>query len=217
MVILRNCKRIYFTDLIALLIHPHLPLTGNVFLSLSPHYSFGITQIKHSSPTNHYTMTIASFCLLLFILNLTIAVGAGLYETRIVLPLWFVRQADNIYFINTTAMQQTDTGRRFWGMVTTLPLTLLSLINLYYAFSSNTVAHIWWLLGTLLILLERLATFTFFIPTAIALQSNKNLPVEKKSRLAVQWLRFNYLRNGATTIGMLLCLKAFLSLVIQGV
>ena len=157
-------------------------------------------------------MTTASFCLLLFILNLTLALGAGIYEIRIVLPLWFVRQADGSILVDAAFMRQTDVGRRFWGMITTVPLTVLTLINLCYALTTGAHANAWWLCGALLILAERLATFAFFIPAAIALQSNDALSVTGKSRLAMQWLRYNYLRNWAMGIGVLLCLAAFLSL-----
>ncbi|MBE7174196.1 MAG: DUF1772 domain-containing protein [Williamsia sp.] len=156
-------------------------------------------------------MTTTSVCLLLFILNLAIATGAGLYEVRIVLPLWFVPQPDSGYAVDTAAMQKTDVGRRFWGMVTTLPLSLLTLINLVYSLTVDAPLNLWWLCGSLLILAERLATFLFFIPKAIVLQSDNHLSANDKSRLAARWLRLNYVRNTVTAIGLLLCVKAFLS------
>lgn len=77
-------------------------------------------------------MTFSNVLLSLLVLNLSIAFGAGLYETRIVLPLWF-RKTVLGYEVNLTAMHEIETGRRFWGFVTTVPLTLLMLANLVVA------------------------------------------------------------------------------------
>jgi hypothetical protein len=66
----------------------------------------------------------------LFVINHGIAFGAGLYEQRIVLPQWFSRSSGSGIRVNSEAMRNTDTGRRFWAFVTTVPLTLLTLANL---------------------------------------------------------------------------------------
>ena len=66
----------------------------------------------------------------LFVLNQGIAVGAGLYEQRLVLPLWFVPSPVGPR-VDTDAMRRIDSGRRFWAFVTTGPLTLLTLVGLF--------------------------------------------------------------------------------------
>ena len=67
----------------------------------------------------------------LFVINLGVAFGAGLYEHRIVLPRWITSQASGRW--NAEAALLDDTGRRFWGFVTTVPLTLLTVANLFVA------------------------------------------------------------------------------------
>lgn len=146
--------------------------------------------------------------LALFILNLGIAFGAGLYETRIVLPLWFPKSPYLMYRVNTEAMRSIDPGRKFWGFVTTGPLTLLTLANLFAAWQSPEPVHDWWLGAALLTLAERMGTFAFFIPTAIKLQKADQLPAESSSRLVMTWVRSNYFRNALTLIAWLLALKA---------
>ncbi|WP_375445079.1 anthrone oxygenase family protein [uncultured Fibrella sp.] len=146
--------------------------------------------------------------LALFILNLGTAFGAGLYETRIVLPLWFLRSPDLTYRVNTEAMHTIETGRTFWGFVTTGPLTLLTLANIFAAWQSPDPVHDWWLSAALLTLAERTGTFAFFIPTAIKLQKAGQLPAASVSRLVTSWVRLNYLRNALTLIAWLLALKA---------
>jgi hypothetical protein len=61
-----------------------------------------------------------SILLWLFVINLGIVFGAGLYELRIILPLWFTR-ADSGVRVNSEAMRHSDVGRRFWAFVSTGP------------------------------------------------------------------------------------------------
>ena len=76
---------------------------------------------------------IPDILLWLFVINHGIAFGAGLYEQRIILPQWFSRSSESGICVNSAAMRSTDTGRRFWTFVTTVPLTLLTLANLVAA------------------------------------------------------------------------------------
>lgn len=150
---------------------------------------------------------ISSIVLLLFIINLGIAFGAGLYEARIVLPMWFTRR-DGQYAIDHQAMQQTDVGRKFWAFVTTVPLTLLTLANLFLAFNAGTTPHGLWLAAACIAFVERVATFTFFIPTAIRFQRSDEKPVPNVSRLIERWQGFNYVRNALTLAAWIVALLA---------
>src|SRR5438046_3614296 len=100
-----------------------------------------------------------------FILGITL--GAGIYEFRIVIPMWFYKNNDKKYSVNFENMKNIDSGRKFWGMVSTVPLTLLTIANIFFAAKSNGQIHFWWLTATLIVLIERIGTFIFFIPTAI--------------------------------------------------
>lgn len=142
----------------------------------------------------------------LFVINLGTAFGAGLYETRIVLPQWFTKTPGTGYQLNSKAMNETDTGRKFWGMVTTVPLTLLTIANLILACQSSGHRHDWWLAASLIVLIERIGTFAFFIPTAIKLMQAESLSQSKISSLVVLWMRLNYVRNMLTLVGWLMAL-----------
>lgn len=72
---------------------------------------------------------IAEVLLWLFVINLGIAYGAGLYEKRIVLPMWFSKSTGAGWQVKGEAMRQTGTGLRFWAFATTVPLTLLTIAN----------------------------------------------------------------------------------------
>lgn len=154
--------------------------------------------------------TLPLLLLLLFILNLGIAFGAGLYEMRIVLPLWFHRSDNGNYKIDHHLMRQTDVGRKFWAMVTTLPLTLLTLINLFLASKSQTPAHDWWLAACCLSLVERIGTFAFFIPTAIRMERSELKHLSDVNTVVGRWVRLNYVRNLVTLVALLLTLRTVL-------
>lgn len=146
--------------------------------------------------------------LALFILNLGIAFGAGLYETRIVLPHWFPKSAKTGYRIDLAAMHRLDSGRRFWAFITTAPLTLLTLANLFMAWQTSQPGHVWWLAAALITLVERLLTFTFFIPTIIRLQRADLFTTDRANQVISSWIGVNYIRNGLTLISFCCALIA---------
>ena len=151
---------------------------------------------------------ISEILLLLFVINLGTAFGAGIYETRIVLPQWFSKSAEFGYSVNIEAMSKIDTGRKFWGFVTTISLTLLTLANLIVAWQSHEPRHDWWLAATLITLFERIGTFSFFIPTAVKLQRADSLPSIRVTNLVSLWIRLNYIRNILTLIAWAAALRA---------
>lgn len=133
----------------------------------------------------------------LFVINLGIACGAGLYEARVVIPPW----------AEMPPKSWPNTGLMFWVYVTTIPLTLLTLANLIAAWLDRSARRRWWLGAGTIILLERIATFSYFIPTMIALTSSDLPQPEVKAGLS-QWLLFNHGRHVLTFAGWLAALKA---------
>jgi hypothetical protein len=104
--------------------------------------------------------------LCLFIINLGIAFGAGLYESRMVLPKWAGMARET----------WPNTGLKFWAYVTTVPLTLLTFGSLWAAGQSAGPERPWWLAAAVIILAERIATFAYFIPTMVRLQDGVGVP-----------------------------------------
>ncbi len=144
----------------------------------------------------------------LFTLNLGTVFGAGIYEARLVIPLWFPRATGGRYLVDTAAMQTIDSGRRFWAMATTVPLTLLTIANLVSAWNYQSTGPNWWLVAGCIVLAERLLTFTFFIPNAIRVSKIGVSDPGRAGRLAAWWVRANYLRNAITLAGWLLAMMA---------
>ena len=67
----------------------------------------------------------ARIVLWLFVIDLGIAFGAGLYESKVELPRW-VRTAVTAAKAATPATRPSNPSMRFWVYATTVPLTILT-------------------------------------------------------------------------------------------
>lgn len=123
----------------------------------------------------------------LFVINLGIAFGAGLYESRVVVPNWLAPGWD------AEAARAADTGVRFWVYVTTVPLTLLTVANLVLAWRAHGLVRKWWLVSTGMTVLERVFTFAFFIPTMLWLTGDD--VSRNAAEVAARWATLNSLRH----------------------
>jgi len=150
--------------------------------------------------------TISTAVLWLFVINLGIAFGAGLYEHRIVVSRW-VSSGESGAHWNAEAARQDDVGRRFWAFVSTLPLTLLTLANLFAAWRSSGAVRGWWLAAALAVLAERAFTFSYFIPTMIGLMRAVDSPASAAT--AIRWSTLNYLRHALVLAAWLASLRTF--------
>src|SRR4029450_8372521 len=114
-------------------------------------------------------MVMSALLLSLFIINLGIALGAGMYESRIVVPQWLNRSSDCRTQWNAAAAVAANVGLRFWVYVPTVPLTPLPFANLFAAFQALGPARNWWLVAVVAAALDRASTFGYFIPTMLRL------------------------------------------------
>ncbi|MGH9320837.1 MAG: DUF1772 domain-containing protein [Vicinamibacteria bacterium] len=144
----------------------------------------------------------------LFVVDLGIAFGAGLYEHRIVLPQWVHDDPGGIIWFNAHAAREANTGLRFWVYVTTAPLTLLTLVNLVFAWRAPRVMRRFWLGAGVAALFDRVLTFSYFIPTMVALM-NESLSEREAAERGMQWIQLNYVRHALVLAAWLLALKAF--------
>jgi hypothetical protein len=143
----------------------------------------------------------------LFVINLGIAFGAGLYEHRITSPNWITPSTGPGLRWDAAAARRDDTGRRFWAFVTTIPLTLLTFANLFYAWHASGGVRSWWLAAVLAALADRLFTFAYFIPTMVRLMDMPHSPAAAET--ATRWLRLNYVRHALVLAAWLTALKTY--------
>jgi hypothetical protein len=141
----------------------------------------------------------------LFALNLGIAFGAGLYESRIVVPQWLTDAGSRW---NAQAARDANVGLRFWIYTTTIPLTLLTLASLVAANWAPQPVRFWWLAGAVAALVDRVMTFAYFVPTMLTLMREGALTEAAAVSKARQWVRLGYLRQAATLVAWLASLRA---------
>lgn len=146
----------------------------------------------------------------LFVLNHGIALGAGLYESRMVVSPWLAG------VLQGNVASLPDAGQQFWVFVTTMPLTLLTLASLATAWQPHDALERWWLGAALVTLAERLLTFTYFIPQMLKLQRGQVSPESKVRAVAARWASLNLVRCGLSLAGWLAALKAFSLLGVHG-
>lgn len=141
---------------------------------------------------------VTTILLWLFVMNLGIAFGAGLYEARVVVPAWK----------ELPPRSWPNTGLLFWVYVTTIPLTLLTLANAIAAWVDDGPRRIWWVLAVGVTIVERLATFSYFIPTMLRLSSATDAPAAEVRAGLSRWLLVNNGRHLLTLVAWLAALKA---------
>ena len=148
--------------------------------------------------------SLAPAILWLLVVFLGITVGAGLYEARVVVPIW----------AGTPPETWVHTGTRFWVFVSTVPLTLLVLASFVVIWRFEGAARPWWLAALCVVVVERAVTFAYFIPTMAWLQQQAGLTTDVSSTLAT-WSLVNHGRHVLSISAWLLSLKA-LSLLSAG-
>jgi hypothetical protein len=144
----------------------------------------------------------------LFVVNLSITFGAGLYESRITVPQWLSFSPDSGYRWNAAAARQAD--------VDTLSLSLLTVASLIAAWWAREPVRHWWLGAAAVALVERAMTGAYFIPTMVKLMQNQDLPESQAATKALQWMRLGYVRLAVVLVAWLAALKAFSLLYAQG-
>lgn len=143
----------------------------------------------------------------MWIANLGIALGAGLYEARIVFPQWLSRSSTGFDW-NAEAAREANTGLRFWAFVSTVPLTALTLGNLLAALRAPVGLRGRWLATTGVGLVERAFTFAYFIPTMLHLMSGES-SADRAVSLAQQWDSLNELRHGLLVVAWIGAMSTF--------
>ena len=104
--------------------------------------------------------------LVLFILFIQFGMGGGLYESLVIYPRWKkdVRPDNLVQKLHDSG--QMTASRRFWPFVSPA-LSLLSFINIVLAWQYTGPARTVWLTGALIIFINRLITFSYFVPTML--------------------------------------------------
>jgi hypothetical protein len=143
----------------------------------------------------------------LFVVNLGLVFGAGVYEHRIVAPRWLIRRPGEPARWHAASARSDDVGRRFWVFAATVPFTILTFTSMALAWRAGSAAEVWWLAAASLAAIERLATAGYFIPVMVRLMRAADTP--EVVAAATGWSRLNVLRHVVVLAAWLASLRAF--------
>jgi len=157
---------------------------------------------------------IGQIFLWLFVIVLGVEMGAGLYETLVVVPVWASNVPDSViaYYRHNTADPQLalTPGLRFWIFNTPL-LGLVSIAALLSGLRTSPEHRKWRIAGTGLSIILVAATFAWFVPNIIKLGSADVLTMsrEEVASTANAWVNLNWVRVMAGSLAWLAGLRAF--------
>jgi Domain of unknown function (DUF1772) len=151
----------------------------------------------------------------LFVVNLGIVFGAGMYEARISVARWIGPSHAAGPGWHAEEARRDDTGRRFWSFTTTAPLTVLTLANLWAAWQSGGAIRAWWLTAAFAALGDRIFTFSYFIPQMIGLLGAADSP-DARAR-SMRWAQLNYVRLTLVLVAWIAALQSFALLSMRSV
>ena len=117
-------------------------------------------------------MKISKIILWLFVVILGIELGAGLYETLVVLPVWShnaPRSVLDYHSLNTANPQfALNAGPKFW-MFFTPAVGLLAIATLVTSFGTSPLHRKWRIVGSSLAIFVVACTFGWFVPNIMLL------------------------------------------------
>ena len=145
----------------------------------------------------------------LFVIVLGIELGAGLYETLVVLPTW-TPDALAYYRHNTEFPQFAITaGPRFW-MFQTPFLGLVSLVTIITGLRTRPEHRKWRMIGAGLALFVVVCTLAWFVPNLLSLIGDgvTKMSGEQIASVTNLWVRLNWLRVLVYSAAWLAGLKA---------
>jgi hypothetical protein len=152
-------------------------------------------------------MAFNDLALWLLVISLGIQTGAGLFETRVLVPLWASSPPQSVLAYLAVTIRP-DSGHRLWIFLT--PLTgIISLLNLVAALLYAGPARTWWLFAASSALLVIIVTFAYFIPVLLRLPDAAKMPAAQLTRMVRLWVRLNWLRFAILVAAWLAGLKAF--------
>lgn len=150
---------------------------------------------------------ISQVFLRLFITFLSFEAGAGLYETRVLIPLWSSSPPETIRNWNSTLTIRSR--ERFWKLIHPA-LILSAVVTLAAGWKTPPKHRKWLLMSTLASLLVEVASLAYFVPTLVKLlvDRGQGFSDEEIMTKANTWVKLNGVRAAVGTAGFLAALRA---------
>jgi hypothetical protein len=144
-------------------------------------------------------------CLLVVVLG--IEIGAGLYEARVLVPLWSSAPPESLIHYNLQTLRPMP-GQRFW-IVSTPLVGLLGLANLVAGWRSTVATRRWWLLGAGGVVAIVVITFVYFVPALMGFERVRSGADGSLAASVNRWVILNWVRAAIYTVSWLCLLRAY--------
>ena len=145
----------------------------------------------------------------LFVIALALDLGAGVYEARIVVPLWAAGVPATLAAGNPYGRVAIDAGMRFWAYVTS-GVALLAVLALVLGFRAPAPQRVWQISAAVLELCVVAMTLLYFRPTLVRLfmGHGAGLPVGAVQSTVDRWVLLSRVRIVVSAAAWLAALRA---------
>ena len=145
----------------------------------------------------------------LFVIALGLDLGAGIYEARIVVPLWAGGVPATLAEGNPYARVAIDAGIRFWAYMTSA-VALLAVIAFLTSFGAPAAQRAWRIFATLFELVAVAMTLLYFRPTLVRLFLGHGAGVPSAAIIATvhRWVLWSRVRIAISFITWCAALRA---------
>jgi hypothetical protein len=152
---------------------------------------------------------VARIALWLFVIALGLDLGAGIYEGRIVVPLWANGVPDTLAEGNPFARVAIDAGMRFWAYMTST-VAVLAVVALLSGLTAPAAQRAWQTFATLFELVAVAMTLLYFRPTLVRLfiGHGEGLSAHAVTSIVHRWVLWSRVRIGISFIAWLAALYA---------
>jgi hypothetical protein len=161
-------------------------------------------------PTGH---RIEQLLLWLFVILAAIVIGGGLYEMRVVVPLWAQAPPESVWKFASERVNNPlytpNSGLRFWIYVTPLHL-LVSIVMIFVGLKTRGAHRRFVLMAAAIFALLHLSALLYFVPAIDKILTSQNSgmnPAEVVSRVHA-WVYGSWLRFAIGLVGLICGLRA---------
>ena len=147
--------------------------------------------------------------LLLFVIALGIDLGAGIYEARIVVPLWANSIPESLAPENPYRRVAVDAGMRFWAYVTTA-VAFFALLALVFGLYAPAPQRVWRTFAAVAELGVIATTLLYFRPTLVRLFMGHGAGISAKAvaKTVRRWVVWSRVRIAVSFVAWCAALRA---------
>jgi hypothetical protein len=156
---------------------------------------------------------IEQILLWLFVILSGIVVGAGLYEMRVIVPLWANAPPASVWYWEAQQIANPqyapNSGMRLWIFLTPTHL-LLAVATLLAGWKLRGEHRKWLLISTIIFIFMHLTAFVWFVPTLKELMKSRELGIspEQVATKAHLWATLSWFRVPVGLVGFIAGLRA---------